>query len=112
MLKFLRKRLIKNIFGMVLLSIMLLKLGAFVISRFSSCVDPVAVEKSAEEGKDTKEEATDKSEKKQLTCEFSFIAHGHLFWSHHLPQRIYSYKMQIGSHPLKTVPTPPPDRTV
>lgn len=111
-MKPLRKKLLKNIFGVALLSIMLLKLGAFVISRFSPCIDPIAVEKSAEEGKDTKEGATDKNEKNLLTCEFSFIAHGHVFWSNHLPQRIYSYKMQIGSHPLKTVPTPPPDFTI
>lgn len=111
-MKILRKKLLRNIFSMALLSIMLLKLGAYAISHFSPCTDPLAVEKSAEEGKDNKEAAADKNEKKLLTCELSFFDHGHLLWISHLPLRIYSYKMLIGSYPLKTVPTPPPDRLV
>ncbi|SEA65055.1 hypothetical protein [Pedobacter hartonius] len=97
---------------MTLLMIMLLKVCAISISHFRPSTDPFAVEKNAEEGKDTKEEALDKNEKKLLTCEFSCTDHKHFLWISHLPLNAYSYKMKIGSHPLKTVPTPPPDRLV
>jgi len=111
-MKLLRKKLLKKIFGVTLLSIMLLKICAFSISHFSSCLDTLAIEKSAEEGKDVKEEPIDKKEKKLYTYTFSYIDHGHLLWSDNLPLGMYSYIMQIGSHPLKTVPTPPPDQLV
>lgn len=97
---------------MVLLSIMLLKVCSFAISHFSSCGDTLAVEKNAEEGKDTKEEALEKNEKKLLTCEFTALNDGHILWISRLPLSSYSYIKQIGSHPVKTVPTPPPDFTV
>jgi hypothetical protein len=109
MMRQLRKKIFKNIFGVTLLCIMLLKVCAFSISYFSSCGDPLAVEKSVEEGKDTKEEAFDKKEKKLLGFSISYIDHGHLLWTNHLPLCKYSYLMQIGIQPLKTVPTPPPD---
>jgi hypothetical protein len=109
MVNIFRIKSLKTIFGVLLLSIMLLKVCALSISHFSNCSDPFAVEKNSEEGKDTKEEAADKNEKKQLSCEFIYLDHGHLLWVNHLPLSTYSYIMQIGSHPLKTVPTPPPD---
>jgi len=105
----LRKNLLKNIFGVALLFMMLLKVCAFYVSHFSPSANSFAVEKNVEEGKDAKEEALDKNEKKLLTCVFFSIDQGHLIWVSRLPLSIYSYKMQIGSHPLKTVPTPPPD---
>lgn len=111
-MKVLRKKLLKRIFGMALLSIMLLKLGAFSISHFSSCNDTFAVEKNAEEGKDTKEAAADKNEKKLLTYLFSSSDHGHLLWINYLPVSVCSYLMRMDSHPLKAVPTPPPDGLV
>ena len=90
--------------------IMLLKICALSISHFSSsATDPISVEKNSEEGKDSKEEPTDKNDKKHLTCEFIYLDHGHLLLIDPLPVSVYSYLMQIGSHPLKTVPTPPPD---
>jgi len=110
MMKLLRKKLLKNIFGVTLLSIMLIKVFSFAISHFSSCHDTFAIEKSAEEGKDTKEEPLDKKEKKLLTYGLYSIDHGHDLWINDLPLSMYAYIMQIGSHPLKTVPTPPPDR--
>lgn len=94
---------------MLLLSSMLLKVCALSISHFSLNIDPIAVEKSTDEGKDAKEEATDKTEKKLIRCEFIYVDHGDLLWVNPLPLSIYSYIMQIGSHPLKAVPTPPPD---
>jgi len=96
-------------FGVTLLCIMLIKVCAFSISHFSSSFDPLAVEKSAEEGKDAKEEALDKKEKKLLSFSSTYIDHGHLLWTDHLPLNMYSYIMRIGVHPLKPVPTPPPD---
>jgi hypothetical protein len=104
-----RIKSLRNILGIVLLSIMLLKLCALSISHFSLSTDPIAVEKNTEEGKDTKEEAADKNEKKLLSCEFIYLDHGQVIWVNPLPLSMYSYIMQIGSHPLKTVPTPPPD---
>jgi len=112
MMNILRNRLLKNVFGIVLLSIMLIKMCALSISYFKPCTDPLAVEKNTEDSKDTKEEATDKNEKKLMSCEFMYFDHGHLLWVNPLPLSIYSYIMQIGSHPLKTVPTPPPDKLV
>ncbi|CAM4075734.1 hypothetical protein SAMN06265348_102311 [Pedobacter westerhofensis] len=109
MMKILRKNLFKTAFGIILLSIMLLKVCALSVSHLKSCSDPFAVEKNAEEGKDTKEEAFDKNEKKMLSCEFIYLDQGHLLWISHLPLSRYSYIMQIGSHPVKSVPTPPPD---
>lgn len=93
----------------MLLSIILLKVCALSVSHLKPCADPIAVEKNAEEGKDTKEEAFDKNEKKMFSCVFIYLDHGHLLWINHLPLSRYSYIMQIGSHPVKTVPTPPPD---
>lgn len=112
MMKILRINTLRNIFGIALLCVMLLKVCAVSISHFSSSADPCAVEKNAEEGKDAKEEAFDKNEKKMLSCEFFFLDHGQLLWINPLPLSIYSYIMQIGTHPVKTVPTPPPDRLV
>lgn len=112
MMELLRNQLLKNVFGVLLLSIMLLKVCAFSISYLSSSLNPLAIEKSAEEGKDLKEEAFDKKEKKMLTFGFSYIDHGHDIWVNPLPLSMYSYIMQMGSHPLKTVPTPPPDQRV
>lgn len=111
-MKLLRGKLFKNIFGLALLSIMLIKICAFSISHFYSSADPLAVEKNAEEGKDVKEEATDKKEKKLYTQGFTCLDHGHILWINHLPHSIYSYILQIGSQPLKAVPTPPPNRLV
>lgn len=108
-MKVLRRKLLKKIFSMALLSIMLLKLCAYSISHFSSCNDTFAVEKNVEEGKDTKE-SLDKNEKKLLTYLFASSDHGHLLWINYLPISVCSHKMQIGTHPIKTVPTPPPDR--
>jgi hypothetical protein len=104
-----RIKSLKNILGIVLLSIMLLKLCALSISHFSMSTDPLAVEKNTDEGKDAKEEAADKAEKKLLSCEFIYMDHSHELWVNPLPLSMYSYIMQIGSHPLRTVPTPPPD---
>lgn len=112
MRKLLRGKLFKNIFGVALLSIMLIKICAFSISHFSSSFDPLAIEKSAEEGKDAKEEPADKKEKKLMSYSFSCIDHGHLLWSNHLPLNRYAYIKEIGIHPVKTVPTPPPDYPV
>ena len=109
MMKLLRNKLLKNVFGIVLLSTMLVKMCAFSISCFSSPTDPLAIEKNAEEGKDAKESPFDKTDKKLFSCGESYADHVHIFWINYLPVRIYSYKMLIGSHPLKTVPTPPPD---
>lgn len=91
---------------------MLIKVCAFSISHFYPSPDPLAVEKSAEEGKDVKEEASDKKEKKIYVSGFTCLDHGHLLWTSHLPRGSYSYRMLIGSKPLKTVPTPPPDHLV
>lgn len=112
MMNRLRNNWVKKCFGIALLVMLLLKVFAFSISHFSSCADPLAIEKSAEEGKDTKEGNFDKNEKKLLTCEFFAIDHGHLLWIDPLPVCTYSYKKQIGSHPVKTVPTPPPNQLV
>lgn len=108
-MKLLRKKSSKSLFGIILLSVMLLKVCAFSISLFSSCADPLAVEKSIEEGKDTKEEPVDKKEKKLFSHIFLHTDHGQLIWLNHLPLSRYTYIMQIGSHPLMAVPTPPPD---
>ena len=111
-MRLLRKKLLKNICGVTLLSIMLLKICAFSISHFSSCLYSLAIEKCAEEGKDVKEEPVDKKEKKLYTYALFYIDHGQLLWISNSPLCMYSYSMQIGSHPLKTVPTPPPDYLV
>lgn len=108
-MKILRKNWLKNILGIMLLGIMLIKVCPFSISRFSLSSDPLTFEKNTEEGKNNKEEAFDKNEKKLLTCELSYIDHGHFLWINHLPLNIYSYLIQMGSHPLKAVPTPPPN---
>lgn len=111
-MKLLRNQLLKNVFGVVLLSIMLLKVCAFSISYLSSSLNSLAIEKSAEEGKDIKEEAFDKKDKKMLTFGFAYIDHGYDLLVNPLPLSMYSYIMQIGTHPLKTVPTPPPNQLV
>lgn len=90
---------------------MLIKVFAFSISHFSTSTDPLAIEKSAEEGKDLKEDA-DKKEKKFCTGIFTQADYGHLLCFNHLPPCIYSYIMLIGSKQVKTVPTPPPDHLV
>lgn len=110
-MKILRTKLLKTLFGATLLLMMLLKVAAPSLSHFSCLSDPLALEKSAEEGKETKE-ALDKTDKKLLNCVFTCIAQGNLLWINRMPASIYSYKMQIGSHPLRTVPTPPPDGRV
>ncbi|WP_442588800.1 hypothetical protein ACSBL2_22450 [Pedobacter sp. AW31-3R] len=112
MMNILRNKLLKHLFGLTLISIMALKVCVFSISNFSSSRDPLAVEKSAAESKEAKEEAIEKTDKKLLTCQFSCIDHGHFLWTSHLPVSIYSYKMKIGNHPLITVPTPPPNHLV
>ena len=108
MMKLLRNNLLKNIFGIVLLCMMLVKMCAYSISCFSSCTDPLAIEKNAEEGKDSKESPFDKADKKLFSCD-AYADYVHILWINYLPVSIYSYKMMIGSHPVKTVPTPPPD---
>jgi hypothetical protein len=108
-MKILRKKLLKRIFGMVLLSIMMLKVCSFFINHFTSGTDPFPVEKSTEEGKDTKEEAIDKSEKKLLMCNFYSIEHGAFTWISDIPVSLYAHVVQLIDHPIQTVPTPPPD---
>ncbi len=98
--------------GIALLSIILLKVCSFFVSHFSSGSEPFSMEKSTEEGKDTKEEAFDKNEKKLLTCELFSTENGYFTWVSIIPVSICSYVMQIVEHPLKTVPTPPPDKLV
>ena len=109
MINIINTKSLRNLFSMLLLSSMLLKVCALSISHFSMSTDPLAVEKNTDEGKDAKEEAADKAEKKLLSCEFIYMDHSHELWVNPLPLSMYSYIMQIGSHPLRTVPTPPPD---
>lgn len=111
-MELLRKRLFKNIFGVILFSVMFLKICDFSIAHFYSSIDPVAVEKNSEAEKDIKEDAVDKKEKKLYTHVFTCINHGHLLDSDHLPPSIYLYILRTGSQPLKTVPTPPPNYLV
>lgn len=112
MIELLRKKVFKNVFGVMLLSIMILKIYDFAIPHFYSFIDPVAVEKSSEEEKDIKEEPVDKKEKKLYTHVFTCINYGDLLGGNHLPPSTYLYIFQIGSQPLKTVPTPPPNQFV
>lgn len=108
-MKFLRTNILKTALGAILLVILLLKVCAPSLSHFASCNDPLAVEKNLEEGKENKE-ITDKTDKKMLTCEFFYVRHGHLILADDTKRGIHIHEVQLGSHPLITVPTPPPNR--
>ena len=112
MIELLRKKVFKNIFGMMLFSVMFLKIYDFAVPHFYAFIDSVGIEKSTEEEKDVKEEAVDKKEKKLYTHVFTCINQGHLLCSNHLPPSTCLYLLQIGNQPLKTVPTPPPNPLV
>ncbi|TWR29969.1 hypothetical protein FPZ43_08970 [Mucilaginibacter pallidiroseus] len=110
-MKRLRKNWLKSILGTALLLVMALKVCAGFISQFSCKNDSYSIEKSAEEGKDIKEESFDKVSQKLLTCSFHDITFDHFSWISHLPVGTAYYKLRISAHPPKTVPTPPPDFT-
>ncbi|MGO4877546.1 hypothetical protein ACEN2P_13185 [Pedobacter psychrotolerans] len=105
----LRNNLLKRFFVLTLLSVLLLKVCAFSISCFSVSADAYSIEKNAEENKDKEGEAFEKNKKKLLIYESSMLDTGHLFLSLHTPQPEQAYYLQMGTHPPKTVPTPPPD---
>jgi hypothetical protein len=109
MMRLLRIKLFKNTLSMILLSVMLIKVGGYVIAHFRASADPLAIEKSADDSKDTKEEAFDKKEKKHLSCHSLLADQGHFLWINNLPIHIYSLTIQSSSDPSKAVPTPPPN---
>ena len=104
-----RKRWLKSLLGMAVLCMMTLKVCTFFINHFISSTDPISLEKSAEEGKNSNEESFDKQDKKLLNCKFYSFEHGHFIWIIPTPVSKSSYVMPVMDHPLITVPTPPPD---
>jgi len=109
MMSLLRKKLVKGIFGCLLLSILLLKFFAFSISYLSSSASSYSIEKSAEENRD-KEESFDNAKKKLMLYETSVTDHDHDLWSSNIPIRIPVYRIIMGNFPPRNVPTPPPDQ--
>lgn len=105
----LRNNLLKRIFALTLLSVLLLKVCAFSISYFSASADAYSIAKNAEENKDKEGEAFDKNKKKLLLYESSILDTGYLFLSLHSPLPAQPYYLKMGTHPPKSVPTPPPD---
>lgn len=93
---------------MLLLCVMVLKMCVTLASHFTTGTETYAIEKSAEEGKDTKEENFNKSAKKLLFEARALVDHTHYaFVSHAKP--VCRYKMQELSDPPQTVDTPPPN---
>jgi hypothetical protein len=107
-MKILRNNFLKNTFGFVLLCIVLTKVFEFSISCFSA-KDTFAIEKSAEESKDKEEDSFDKNKKKALLYELPVPVYQCLIWTGTVKYNLNAYRIPIGTHPIKSVPTPPPD---
>ncbi|MBS7562816.1 hypothetical protein KHS38_00230 [Mucilaginibacter sp. Bleaf8] len=105
-----RKNILTSLISIILLSVFAFKTGAPFIHHLSKAeTDPISVEKNTEDGKDTKEDLFDKSEKKIFSCDY--------YTDLHVPLEMISdmeSKFSCDSHPPvqaphRTVPTPPPD---
>jgi len=105
----LRHKFLKGSFGILLLSILLLKFCAFSISAFSSSANAYSIEKSSEDNKDKEEESFDKAKKKLLHHESLVIVYEHPEGTKNLPLHALFYRLRIGAFPTRNVPTPPPD---
>ena len=105
----LRNNLLKRIFALTLLSVLVLKVFAFSISYFSSTTDAFSIEKNVEENKDKEGESLDKNKKKLLIYESLVMDTAHLLLSNHLAPVTQPYYLRMGTHPPKSVPTPPPN---
>lgn len=109
MMNYLRKKLWKNIFGLLVLGLLATKFFAFSLSTFLSSDHAYAVEKSSEENKGKEEESFDKLKKKMLIFDSSLTACLNPFLADQSPVNKYTYRFRSCSFPAKNVPTPPPD---
>ncbi|WP_029288473.1 hypothetical protein [Pedobacter sp. R20-19] len=105
----LRNNLLKRILALALLCVLVLKVFSFSISYFSPSGDAFSIEKNAEENKDKEGEALDKNKKKLLIYESSVMDTGQLLLSNHFSLPTQPYYLRMGTHPPKSVPTPPPN---
>ncbi|WP_343522108.1 hypothetical protein [Pedobacter sp.] len=109
MMNYLRKKLWKNIFGLLVLGLLATKFFAFSLSTFLSSDHTYAVEKSSEENKGKEEESFDKLKKKMLILDSSLTACLNPFLADQSPVNKYAHCFSPYSFPAKNVPTPPPD---
>ncbi|NTD97576.1 hypothetical protein G6M26_48945 [Agrobacterium tumefaciens] len=105
----LRNNLLKRIFALTLLSVLVLKVFAFSISYFSASANAFSIEKNVEENKDKEGESLDKNKKKLLIYDSSVMDTSHLLLSNHFALPTKPYYLHMGTHPPKSVPTPPPN---
>lgn len=109
MMKMLRNNVLKNTFGLMLLGIILTKVFVFSFSCFSSR-DAFAIEKSSEESKDKEENALNKIKIKEFLYQFPDMSHHSLIWTNLLPPNSGFHTQPLGTSPIKTVLTPPPNQ--
>ncbi|WP_158826180.1 hypothetical protein [Mucilaginibacter lacusdianchii] len=93
----------------MLLSVFALNAGALFIHHFTkSNTDPISLEKNAEDGKDTKEDFLDKTEKKIYSCDYHSYLYAPLALVGSVKSHISFYYLNTVQDPPQTVPTPPP----
>ena len=109
MMNYLRKKLWKNIFGLLILGLLATKFFAFSLATFLFPDHTYAIEKSSEENKGKEEESFDKLKKKLLICDSSPAACLNPFPADQPPANKYTYHFGLCNFPAKNVPTPPPD---
>ncbi|WP_316796987.1 hypothetical protein [Pedobacter agri] len=109
MMRDLRYNFTKSIFGILLLSMLMLKFFSYSISSFSSSLSAYSIEKNAEDNHDKEEESFDKAKKKLQLYESSSIIHEGLHYFNRLPLPTETYKGSVIIFLPRNVPTPPPD---
>lgn len=108
-MNYLRKNLLRNIFSLLMLSLLVTKFFAFSVAIFLSSDNTYAIEKSSEENKTKEEESFEKLKKKLLLYESSVMACLNSQPANCPLVNQYDYQPSVGNFPAKNVPTPPPD---
>ncbi len=94
--------------SILLLCVMGLKMCVTLASHFATGNENYAIEKSAEEGKDAKEENISKNSKKLFFEGRALVDHTHYAFVNHA-KPVCRYKLQAITDPPQTVATPPPN---
>lgn len=108
-MNYLRKNLLRNIFSLLVLSLLVTKFFAFSVAIFLSSDNTYAIEKSSEENKTKEEESFEKLKKKLLLYESSVMACLNSQPANCSLVNQYDYQPSVANFPAKNVPTPPPD---
>ncbi|MGN7985882.1 hypothetical protein ACTJKC_01005 [Pedobacter sp. 22226] len=109
MMNYLRRKLWRNIFGLLVMGLFVTKFFTFSLAPFLSSDHSYAIEKSSEENKGKEEESFDKLKKKLLICDSSPSVCLNAFQADQFPANKYSWCFGCSNFPAKNVPTPPPD---